>query len=146
MKSTANGADGDLDGDLNFTSSSVLRSGPLSPGNLNKPLLCRIVKVCFLAALVQLVSRHCAFRGWAGLRGSIEVDAVRSKVFANFGLVSTILVSQAMEAEVLSELQNRKVAFEHADVESERKPGFDFRRLRISVVAASCYAPLTPSV
>ena len=63
-------------------------------------------------------SRHCAFRGWAGLRGSIEVDAVRSKVFANFGLVSTILVSQAMEAEVLSELQNRKVAFEHADVES----------------------------
>ena len=43
---------------------------------------------------------------------------MRSKVFANFGLVSTILVSQAMEAEVLSELQNQKVAFEHGDVES----------------------------
>ena len=54
-------ADGDLDGDLNFTSSSVLRSGPLSPGNLNKPLLCRIVKVCFLAALVQLVQDTAPF-------------------------------------------------------------------------------------
>ena len=61
---------------------------------------------------------HGSVRGCAGLRGLLECDALRSNVYAYFGLASTILVFQAMEAEVLSEIHNRKVAFEHADVEA----------------------------
>ena len=76
------------------------------------------MKVCFLDALVRLVQDTALFVDAQDYEARSRLLQCAVKLLARFGMVSRLLTSQAMETEVLNELQNRKIVFEHADVES----------------------------